>query len=81
VIAPGEAFSVTVGAAGGIWGVDCADGELVAECFWQPAKIKIPAIATGNAIRLALSLLIISSKDFENEFRWTRTSNQTLFAS
>jgi hypothetical protein len=81
VIAPGEAFSATVGAAGGVGAVDCAIGVLVAACFWQPAKIKIPAIAIGNAIRLALSFRIISSKEFESEFRLTGTSDQTLFAS
>jgi hypothetical protein len=61
VIVPGEAFSVTVGAAGGVVALDWAAGVLLAACFWQPARIIVPAIAIGNAKRLALLFLIISS--------------------
>jgi hypothetical protein len=62
VIALGEAFSVTVGVAAGAGAVAFAAGVLVAACFWHPAKIKIAAIAIGNAIRFIVFFLMNPSK-------------------
>lgn len=71
VIVPGEALSVTVGAVGAVGAVDCAAGALAAVCFWQPAKIKIAAIAIGNANRHVFSFfmsVISISVELVNEF-------------
>jgi hypothetical protein len=68
MIVPGEAFSVTVGVAGGVLALDWAAGVLLATCFWQPERTNIPAIPASIAMCLASLFLIISSNEFGCEF-------------